>query len=75
MVNKYIKPETVTVKFEQQQHLLAGSDFDINTGSDPINGNQGLSRGFDFFSFEEEEEAPGKSDDEDWEDWEDEDDP
>lgn len=73
MTNTYIKPETVTVKFEQQQHLLAGSDFDINTGSDPINGNQGLSRGFDFFM--EEEEAPEKSDDEDWEDWEDEDDP
>ena len=73
MTNTYIKPETKTVKVETQ-HIMAGSEFDINS-STPINGNQGLSKGFDFFSFEEEEETPGKSDDEDWEDWEDEDDP
>ena len=72
MTNKYIKPETKTIKVESQ-HIMAGS---LEKGTDEItNNNQVLGRGFNFDFFEEEEETPGKSDDEDWEDWEDEDDP
>ena len=58
MTNTYIKPETKTIKIENQQHIMAGSEFDINKNSTPINGNQGLSKEFDFF-MEEEEEVPG----------------
>ena len=70
MANIYIKPETKTIKVKHQQHILAGSDLDMNTTS--INPNQSESKSFDFF---EEEEVPGKSDDDDWEEWEDEEDP
>ena len=70
MANKYIKPETQTIKVELQ-HVIAESfqkfDGDVETPR---------SRDFSFdFFIEEEEEAPGKSDDDDWEDWEDEEDP
>ena len=71
MTNKYIKPETKTIKVELQQ-MIAES---LPTGTTYTNPASSDAKGFDFFSFEEEEEAPGKSDDEDWEDWEDEDDP
>lgn len=74
MVSKYIKPETKTIKVESQQ-IMAGSG--VETGGTPGNeytgGDVTYSRGFDFFM--EEEETPGKSDDDDWEDWEDEEDP
>ena len=58
---------------EQQRHIMAGSDLNINSGSEPINGNQGLARYFDFFSFEEEE-VPKSHDnnDNEWEEWEEE---
>jgi len=72
MANIYIKPETKTIKVKHQQHILAGSDLDMNTTS--INPNQSESKTFDFFSFEDEE-APSKPDDDDWEEWEDEEDP
>ena len=74
MINTYIKPETKTIKVDSQQ-IMAGS---LNKGTEGVSDpTQVLSRenSFDFFSFEEEEEVPGKSDDEDWEDWEEEDDP
>ena len=73
MINTYIKPETVIVKLEQQQHILAGSPT-LDMENTSINPGESEARGFGF-DFFEEEEAPGKSDDEDWEDWEDEDDP
>ena len=68
MANTYKKPETKIVKIELQQ-MIADS---IPTGeSGSLTGAE--SKKFDFFSFEEEEEAPGKSDDDDdWEDWEEE---
>ena len=69
MTNKYIKPETKTIKVELQQ-MIAESLPTGTTYTDPASSD---AKGFDFFF--EEEEAPGKSDDEDWEDWEDEDDP
>lgn len=72
MINTYIKPETKTIKVELQQ-MIADS-ITIDTGTTPTNPNQSDAHIFDFF-MEEEEEVPGKSDDEDWEDWEDEDDP
>ena len=72
MINTYIKPETKTVKVESQQ-IMAGS---LPKGTDEITeNNQVLGKDFSFDFFEEEEETPGKSDDEDWEDWEEEDDP
>lgn len=68
MANTYKKPETKVIIVETNS-ILAGS---LNTNEEQSTKPQ-LSRGFDFFSFEEEEEAPGKSDDDDdWEDWEDE---
>lgn len=69
MTNKYIKPKTFVVKIQAESLLAALSNNDQQSNQPQ------LSRGssFDFFSFEEEEEAPGKSDDEDWEDFEDED--
>ena len=71
MINEYIKPETKTIKVELQQMIAQSMDKDA---TETINNNNDvLSRGFDFFM--EEEETPGKSDDEDWEDWEDEEDP
>ena len=71
MTSTYIKPKTKTIKVKQQQHIMAGSEFNINSGAEPINGNQGLARGFDFFF--EEEEVTSEKDDDDWEEWEDED--
>ena len=75
MANTYIKPETKTFKVEMQ-HIMAGSGG-VNTGDSPTNtytpGDVTYGKGFDFFM--EEEEVPGKSDDDDWEDWEEEDDP
>ena len=73
MTSTYIKPETKTTKMEQQKHIMVGSDLNINSGSEPINGNQGLARYFDFFSFEEEE-VPKTNDnnDDEWEEWEEE---
>ena len=71
MINKYIKPETQTIKVELQQVIAQSPVIPIgDTSTDPATSD---ARSFDFFM--EEEEAPGKSDDEDWEDWEDEDDP
>ncbi len=70
MINTYIKPETKTIKVELQQ-MIADS---LPTGDTYTNPNQSDAHIFDFF-MEEEEEVPGKSDDEDWEDWEEEDDP
>ena len=72
MANTYIKPETKTVKVETQ-HMMAGSLTKDGT-TEITNNNDVLSKGFDFFTFEEEE-VPGKSDDDDWEEWEDEEDP
>ena len=76
MINKYIKPETKLIKVASNHQILAGSGG-VNTGDSPTGeytpGDPTFSRGFDFFM--EEEEPPGKSDDEDWEDWEDEEDP
>ena len=71
MINEYIKPETKTVKVELQQMIAQSMDKDATETIS--NNNDVLSKGFDFFM--EEEEVPGKSDDEDWEDWEDEEDP
>ena len=69
MTNTYIKPETKTIKVVFQ-HILAGSEIPtVGEIENPL----ARENNFDFFSFEEEEEAPGKSDDEDWEDFEDED--
>lgn len=70
MINTYIKPETKTIKVELQQ-MIAESLPTGDTYTDPAISD---AKGFDFFTFEEEE-APSKSDDEDWEDWEEEDDP
>lgn len=69
MINTYIKPETKTIKVELQQ-MIAESLPTGDTYTDPAISD---AKGFDFFM--EEEEVPGKSDDEDWEDWEEEDDP
>ena len=71
MTNTYIKPETKTIKVDSQQ-IMAGS---LNKGTEGVSDpTQVLSRENSFDFFMEEEEVPGKSDDEDWEDWEDEDD-
>ena len=71
MTNKYIKPTTTVVKVHSESLLAALSN------NDQYSSQPQLSKGanIDFFAFEEEEEVPGKSDDEDWEDWEEEDDP
>lgn len=69
MINTYIKPETKTIKVELQQMVAQSVRFDPTQETPNMD-----AKGFDFFSFEEEEEVPGKSDDDDWEDWEDEDD-
>ena len=69
MANTYIKPETKTIKVELQQ-MIAESVPTGTTYTDPASSDAKV---FDFFM--EEEEVPGKSDDEDWEDWEEEDDP
>lgn len=66
MTNTYIKPKIKTIKVEQQQHIMAGSDLNINSGSEPINGNQGLARGFDLF-YEEDEQPRTSDDDDSWE--------
>ena len=71
MTNMYIKPETKTIKVESQQ-IMAGSIGQLDPNTTVTPGTE-EARSFDFFM--EEEEVPGKSDDEDWEDWEDEDDP
>jgi hypothetical protein len=71
MVHTYKKPETRIVKIELQQ-MVAQSPIPNVKDGDAV--SPGMSRGFDFF-MEEEEEVPGKSDDEDWEDWEEEEDP
>ena len=75
MANKYIKPETKSIKVASTHQILAGSG--VETGGTPgqvyTGADETYSKGFDFFM--EEEEVPGKSDDEDWEDWEEEDDP
>ena len=70
MANTYKKPETTIVKVELQQVIAQSPSPNL----DPTQTTTGMdARGFDFFSFEEEEEAPGKSDDDDdWEDWEEE---
>lgn len=70
MANTYKKPETRIVKIETQQ-MCAGSP---NPSIDPTQNTSTMdAKGFDFFSYEEEEEAPGKSDEDDsWEDWEEE---
>lgn len=70
MVHTYKKPETRVVKIELQQMVAQSVRFDPTSETNTME-----AKGFDFFSFEEEEEVPGKSDDEDWEDWEEEDDP
>lgn len=71
MTNMYIKPETTVCLVKVNANLMQGS-IDTTPATGPA---ESKGQTFDFFSFEEEEEAPGKSDDEDWEDWEDEDDP
>ena len=68
MINTYIKPETKTIKVELQQ-MIADSLPTVGEIENPL----ARENNFDFFM--EEEETPGKSDDEDWEDWEEEDDP
>lgn len=69
MINTYKKPETTVVKVQTQQILQ--TSIEMGEGTKATNLADG--RAFDFFSFEEEEEAPGKSDDDDdWEDWEEE---
>ena len=70
MVHTYKKPETRIVKIELQQ-MVAQSPIPNVKDGDAV--SPGMSKGFDFFM--EEEEVPGKSDDEDWEDWEEEEDP
>ena len=73
MMKRYIKPETTTFMMEQQQSIMAGSDFIINSGAEPINGNQGLAKDFYFFAFEEEEvRRTTDNNDDDWEEWEEE---
>ena len=75
MANTYKKPETSVVKVELQQ-MIAQSATDAVTGVkiDTQSSTDGMgAKGFDFFAFEEEEETPGKSDEDDsWEDWEEE---
>lgn len=68
MINTYIKPETKIIKVELQ-HMIADSLPQVGEIENPL----ARENNFDFFM--EEEEVPGKSDDEDWEDWEEEDDP
>ena len=71
MANTYKKPETKIVKVESQQ-IMAGSLNKGTNGVDDATKVLGKENSFDFFAFEEEE-APGKSDDDDsWEDWEEE---
>jgi len=57
MINKYIKPETKTIKVESQ-HIMAGSG--VETGGTPGQEYTGTdvtySRGFNFFEEENEEE-------------------
>lgn len=66
MINTYFKPEIKIVKVELQ-HMIADSLPQVGEIENP------LARENNFgFSFEEEEETPGKSDDDDWEEWEDE---
>lgn len=55
MVNKYIKPETKTVKVELQ-HMIAESNFEKFDGDVETPRSKGFT--FDFF-LEEEEEVPG----------------
>ena len=69
MTNTYIKPETKVCQVKVNAGLMLGS-IDPTPATTPAEGRE---YSFDFFM--EEEEVPGKSDDEDWEDWEDEDDP
>ena len=70
MINTYKKPETTVVKVQTQQILQ--TSIEMGEGTKATNLADG--RAFDFFAFEEEEETPGKSDEDDsWEeDWEDE---
>jgi len=70
MKNPYIQPSIKEVKVNTTT-LLAGSEFNTSNATPDEWAAKEIS--FDFF--EEEEETPGKSDDDDWEDWEDEDDP
>ena len=71
MANTCKKPETKVVTIVHDYKLMAPVSGPTQDSSAEF--NDGLSRSFDFFSFEEEEEAPGKSDDDDdWEDWEEE---
>lgn len=68
MVNTYKKPETRVVKIELQQMVAQSVRFDPTSETTTMD-----AKGFDFFAFEEEEETPGKSDEDDsWEDWEEE---
>ena len=53
MANTYIKPETKTIKVETQ-HMMAGSLTKDGT-TEITNNNDVLSKGFEFFTFEEEE--------------------
>lgn len=74
MTNTYIKPETKTIKVELQQMVAVSTPIN-DTDATKTGTEYNDARGFGFDFFMEEEEVPGKSDDEDWEDWEDEDDP
>ena len=71
MANTYKKPETKVVKVELQQMIAQQSKLNVNGEGNTQWGAK--ENNFDFFAFEEEE-APGKSDDDDsWdEDWEEE---
>lgn len=72
MKTTYIKPQTTAQKLHGTNVML-GTSGNGGGVTEPPRAREHNT--FDFFSFEEEEEVPGKSDDEDWEDWEDEDDP
>jgi len=74
MANTYKKPETKVIHIES--HLMdtvSKGQFGGAGGGTDGQEIQVNSKGFDFFAYEEEEETPGKSDDDDsWDEFEDE---
>lgn len=71
MKTAYIKPQTTAYKLPGSNVML-GTSGNGGGVTEPPRAREHNT--FDFL-FMEEEEVPGKSDDEDWEDWEEEDDP
>ncbi len=64
----YIQPSTKAIKIRTAQMVMTSLPVDTTQGT-----STQLSKEFDFFSFEEEEEAPGKSDEDDsWDEFEEE---